>query len=177
VHVEPHEDFDRITAGLEAGQSNPARQMKICTQKFLTRSRAGSMLGFEEEEPMATRAEWQASSMDSKAAETVRTLRQLRDDLGLTQPELARLLGFSTRWVATQEANGARADAGAERQLVEIARLVEALSRVVQPESLRGWFTRPNRAFEGLKPLEVVERGQIDRLWQMIFFLESGVPS
>ncbi len=109
--------------------------------------------------------------------ETARTLRQIRDDLGLTQAELARLLGFSTRWVAAQEASGARADADAVRRLLEIGRLVEALSRVVQPEGLRGWFLRPNAAFQGLKPLEVVERGQIDRLWQMIFFLESGVAS
>jgi len=35
---------------------------------------------------------------------------------------------------------------------------------------------RPNRAFGDLTPLEVIERGQIDRLWRMIFFLESGVP-
>ena len=109
--------------------------------------------------------------------DTVRSLRQIREELGLTQAELARLLGFSTRWVATQEASGIRADAGAERHLLEIARLVEALSRVVQADGLRGWFVRPNAAFQGLKPLEVVERGQIDRLWQMVFFLESGVAS
>jgi hypothetical protein len=35
----------------------------------------------------------------------------------------------------------------------------------------------PNDAFGGLKPLEVIERGEIDRLWNMIFYLESGVPS
>jgi hypothetical protein len=30
-------------------------------------------------------------------------------------------------------------------------------------------------AFGELKPLEVIERGEIDRLWNMIFYLESGV--
>jgi hypothetical protein len=30
---------------------------------------------------------------------------------------------------------------------------------------------------DGLKPLEVIERGEIDRLWNMIFHLESGVTS
>lgn len=114
---------------------------------------------------------------DNGGEATHRTLRQIRDDLGLTQPELARLLGFSTRWVAAQEASGAGVEAGSERRLIEIVRFVEALSRVVQPESIPGWFTRPNPAFQGLKPLEVVERGQIDRLWKMIFFLESGVAS
>lgn len=106
-----------------------------------------------------------------------RTLRQLRDELGLTQAELARLLGFSTRWVAAQEAAEAAADAPLERRITEIDRLHEALCRVVQPEAIKGWLIRPSRAFDGLKPLEVVERGQIDRLWQMVFFLESGVAS
>ena len=102
-------------------------------------------------------------------------LRDIRDRLGLSQAELARLLGFSTRWVATQEA--AAAGMPAERRITEIERLYEALCQVVKPEALKGWLNRPNTAFEGLKPLEVVERGQIDRLWQMIFFLESGVSS
>ena len=104
-----------------------------------------------------------------------RTLRQLRDDLGLNQTELGRLIGFSTRWVAAQEAGGAGVPA--ERRVMEIERLYEALCRVVKPESIKGWLTRPNTAFDGLKPLEVVERGPLDRLWQMIFFLESGVAS
>jgi hypothetical protein len=38
------------------------------------------------------------------------------------------------------------------------------------------WFQQPNPAFDGLKPLEVVERGQIDRIWAMVYHLESGVP-
>jgi hypothetical protein len=29
----------------------------------------------------------------------------------------------------------------------------------------------------GLKPIEVIERGEVDRIWQMIFFLRSGVAS
>jgi DNA-binding transcriptional regulator YiaG len=147
-------------------------------QNFLTRSRKRSTLDLEEGAAMSgKRSERKDPEVNRKEEETARTLRQIRDDLGLTQAELARLLGFSTRWVATQEASGVRADAGTERRLLEIARLVEALSRVVQPEGLRGWFIRPNAAFQGLKPLEVVERGQIDRLWQMVFFLESGVAS
>ena len=33
------------------------------------------------------------------------------------------------------------------------------------------------KVFEGIKPLEVIERGEIDRLWTMIFYLELGVAS
>jgi hypothetical protein len=106
-----------------------------------------------------------------------KTLRQLREDLGLNQAELGRLLGFSTRWIASQEASGATTESSGERRVTEVERLYEALCRVVKPESIKGWLIRPSRAFDGLKPLEVVERGQIDRLWQMVFFLESGVAS
>ena len=28
-----------------------------------------------------------------------------------------------------------------------------------------------------LKPIEVIERGEVDRAWQMIFLLRSGTPS
>jgi transcriptional regulator with XRE-family HTH domain len=111
---------------------------------------------------------------DAEQEQKGRSLRDLREALGLTQAELGRVLGFSTRWVASQEATP---QAPVERRVIELERLYHALSAVVQPESIRGWFTRPSPAFDGLKPMEVVERGQIDRLWQMIFFLESGVAS
>lgn len=104
-----------------------------------------------------------------------RSLRQIRESIGMTQPELARLLGLSTRWVATQEASPA--DALQDRKVAEIVRLLEALSQVVRPKSIRAWLGQPNAAFDGFKPVEVIERGEIDRLWRMIFYLESGVPS
>jgi len=39
------------------------------------------------------------------------------------------------------------------------------------------WLETPNDAFGGLKPLEVIERGEIDRIWQMVHTLRSGVAS
>ncbi len=88
---------------------------------------------------------------------------------------MARLLGLSTRWVAMQEASPV--DALQDRKVAEVVRLLDSLSQVVQPRSIRAWLHGPNPAFDGLKPVEVIERGEIDRLWRMIFYLESGVPS
>jgi hypothetical protein len=34
----------------------------------------------------------------------------------------------------------------------------------------------PNPAFDGSTPLQVIERGESDRLWKMIYALESGDP-
>jgi hypothetical protein len=60
------------------------------------------------------------------------------------------------------------------RQLTEIARLQEALAKVMNAKVIGNWFLEPNPAFDGLKPLEAVERGEIDRIWVMIYELESG---
>ena len=59
----------------------------------------------------------------------------------------------------------------------EIQALQRALVAVMQPDQVSPWLLRPNPAFGGLKPLEVVERGEIHRIWRMVFYLQSGVPS
>jgi len=56
----------------------------------------------------------------------------------------------------------------------ELQRLTTALATLVGNRSLGKWFDTPNPAFSGLKPMEVIERGESDRLWQMIFELKSG---
>ena len=111
-------------------------------------------------------------NQQAAAPSAPRTLKQIRESAGLTQPELARLMGLSTRWVAAQEAAPP-----ADRRVAEVVRLLDSLTQVVKPGAIRGWLAAPNPAFDGLKPIEVVERGEIDRLWQMIFYMESGVAS
>jgi len=51
------------------------------------------------------------------------------------------------------------------------------LAEVIRKEAIAIWLETPNEAFGGLKPVEVVERGEIDRLWRMIYFLGSGTAS
>lgn len=60
---------------------------------------------------------------------------------------------------------------------IERQRLIDALSEIVQEDSLETWMHQPNDAFDGLKPTEAIDRGQSDRLWEMIFNLRSGNPS
>ena len=62
-----------------------------------------------------------------------------------------------------------------EHRLTE--RLATALTEVIDKQALGKWLQTPNSAFQGAKPLEVIERGESDRLWEMIYFLRSGVPS
>ena len=59
----------------------------------------------------------------------------------------------------------------------ELTQFQKRLSKVVKANAIPVWLETPNPAFEGLTPVEIVERGQIDRLWDMIYFLESGTAS
>lgn len=100
----------------------------------------------------------------------------LREKLGLPRKTFSRLTGFSERAIADWEKGKAISEPGL-RRMREIERFQERLAEVVQGDTIPTWLETPNPAFDGLKPLEVIERGEIDRLWNMIFYLESGVAS
>jgi len=100
----------------------------------------------------------------------------LRQVLGLSQPELARLFPVSVRTLQTME-SGAKLTEPQVRRLNELTRLTNALAEVIRREYLGHWLKEPNSAFSGLKAVEVIERGEVDRIWSMIHFLRSGVPS
>ncbi len=100
----------------------------------------------------------------------------LRSRLKLNRDVFARMLPLSTRSLATIE-SGEKPSEAVRRSITELRRIVDALAEVITPETIGQWMTTPNDAFDGLKPLEVIERGEVDRIWQMIFLLRSGVPS
>jgi transcriptional regulator with XRE-family HTH domain len=104
-------------------------------------------------------------------------LSRLRHEMGLNRADFARMVGLSERSVATWE-TGAELKESSLRTIVEIGRLYAKLSQsFASPEQLATWLKTPNKAFGGSQPLQVIERGEIDRLWRMIYFLESGSPS
>jgi DNA-binding transcriptional regulator YiaG len=113
-----------------------------------------------------------------KASASMRTtaVEAVRRKLGLTRKVFSRLTGFSERAIATWEAGG-KPDEPGLRRIRETERFQAKLAEVVRQEEIPEWLETPNDAFGGLKPLEVIERGEIDRLWNMIYYLESGVPS
>jgi transcriptional regulator with XRE-family HTH domain len=107
---------------------------------------------------------------------TARILGNLRTDYGLTHGLLVRLSGYSPRAIANWEA-GAKATEPAARKFTELQRLFAAIANLTQdPHAVVAWMQEPNSAFDGSTPLQVIERGETDRLWRMIYSLESGEP-
>jgi transcriptional regulator with XRE-family HTH domain len=103
-------------------------------------------------------------------------LAQVRQRLGITRSKFSRMTGLSERTLATLESGKKIREAGL-RRLREMDRLRDRLACVMKPEFIPQWLEAPNESFGGLKPLEVLERGEIDRIWALLFHLESGTPT
>jgi DNA-binding transcriptional regulator YiaG len=94
---------------------------------------------------------------------------------GVSQDTFSRLAGFSPRAIANW-AQGRKPSTSTERRLNELTRLFAALEKLVEPAAIGPWLKEPNPAFDGSTPVQVIERGDADRLWRMIYELESGEP-
>ncbi len=98
---------------------------------------------------------------------------QLRQKFGFSRPVFARLIPISERSLAEIE-KGNIANEAVNRSLAQLQRLFKAMEEVIDTASIGSWLMAPNPAFDGLKPMEVIERGEVDRIWQMIYQLRSG---
>ena len=100
---------------------------------------------------------------------------ELRSRLDMARDNFGRLVDVSVRTIAAVESTQKKVKK-LQRNYVEVARLCDALSEVVDESCLRDWFLTSNDALDGFKPLEIIERGEIDRLWDMVYRLRSGIP-
>lgn len=108
---------------------------------------------------------------------TDRIIRGLREDFGVNQSMMVRLSGYSPRSIISWS-KGTKATKPAAIKFTELSRLFEALADLTQNrEEVTAWLETPNEAFDGSTPLQIIERGESDRLWRMIYFLRSGEPS
>jgi transcriptional regulator with XRE-family HTH domain len=100
----------------------------------------------------------------------------VRTRLGLSQEELARVTGYSVRAVAGWEA-GKKLSGAARQKVVETDRLRAALAEIIPGAKVGDWLRTPNPAFEGQSPIQVIERGEADRIWRMITQIDSAVAN
>jgi hypothetical protein len=97
----------------------------------------------------------------------------LAKDAGMNYDMLARALSVSRRSISGWLS-------GLERERInrvrinEFGRLVSELRTVVKPQILKTWWGQPVENFGGSTPLQVLERGETDRLWRMIWEIREG---
>jgi DNA-binding transcriptional regulator YiaG len=116
-----------------------------------------------------------AGQLLAEVADQSADVRALCETYKLKREELGRLTGFSLRALA-EWAAGKLPSQPARRRLQEVRRLLDALAQIVKPESIPAWLHQRNPAFDHLTPLQVIELGEMDRLWAMVHDLASGQP-
>ncbi len=85
------------------------------------------------------------------------------------------MTGFSIRAVA-EWAAGKSPSTPAKRVFSEMDRLLDGLSRLMKAREVGRWLKEANPAFDGSSPAQLIERGETDRLWRMLYQVESGEP-
>ena len=100
-------------------------------------------------------------------------LRDRRHRYGLSQALLSRLLDVSLRTLSGAESADA-VPPRMQRSVTQAVRLFDALGEAMQPAFVGRWLEQPNEMLGDLKPLEAIERGQIDLVWQVVQGLGSG---
>lgn len=109
------------------------------------------------------------------ARDQAELMRLYDDTFKLTQPMLLQLTGLSLP-SRTKLRQCRPASKKQKKALIELDRLLTALSRIMQPTDIGPWFGRPNPAFDERSPLHLVQAGEKDRIWRMLYDLSSGQP-
>ena len=102
-------------------------------------------------------------------------IKEFCEAYAVTQDTFTRLAGFSPRAVA-HWVQGRRPSTSNGRRLAEMKRIFAALEELLAKEAIGPWLKESNPAFDGSTPLQVIERGESDRIWRMIYELQSGEP-
>ncbi|PZR77374.1 MAG: hypothetical protein DLM52_04665 [Chthoniobacterales bacterium] len=102
-------------------------------------------------------------------------VRKLSRTYNLSNEAVSRVTGASPRTVSYWNA-GTPPQRSSAQKIREVTRLFDALADIIKAKAIGRWLQQPNKAFDGSTPLQVIERGETDRLWRMIWHLREGNP-
>jgi DNA-binding transcriptional regulator YiaG len=105
----------------------------------------------------------------------VADIRKLSRAYNLSNETVSRVTGASPRTVSYWNA-GTPPQRSSAQKIREVTRLFDALAGLIKAKAIGPWLQQPNQAFDGSTPLQVIERGETDRLWRMIWHLREGNP-
>lgn len=103
--------------------------------------------------------------------------REIRRMLGVNQQDFSRMAGLSVRNISDIETGKKRPTPQDLRRINELGRLRKNLAAIMKAAFISQWLQQPVDGFGGLKPIEVIERGEIDRIWRMIYHIQGGALS
>lgn len=100
----------------------------------------------------------------------------LADEI-LESPDVARVVGTSTRTVARWQNAASVPRRGSEERLLELKAVVDLLRRVLREEPARLWIRSPNPDLDYEKPIDLVQRGEYRRVIGAVLAMAEGVTA
>jgi ribosome-binding protein aMBF1 (putative translation factor) len=97
--------------------------------------------------------------------------------LGLDSNILASCLAVNPKSVQRWQAGRAKPNAASLRALDKLDAIYQLAARLLKNDALNPWFQSPNETLGGERPLELLSRGELDQVRNVLGMLESGVYS
>lgn len=103
------------------------------------------------------------------------TITYLQRCLGISDHELAAIVGATPRSVARWRDDAALPQRAARRRIGDLVGLCERLLSTFEADDVQGWLRGENRALGGLRPIEAVRAGRLDRVHDALEVIDSGI--
>lgn len=98
-------------------------------------------------------------------------------ELGLETKTLASCLAVNPKTIERWQKESAEPNEAAGRMLEKLEALYEIAVRLFKKDSRRSWFYTPNETLGGESPMEVLGRGELDQVKNVLGMLEWGIYS
>jgi len=100
-------------------------------------------------------------------------LQRWRRQIKISRPVYAKLSDCSARTLATVEGKN-RLSLKKLRKISETLSLLTALCEIMEPQNVSSWLQQPNEWFDGCTPMQAVDEGKIDKVWELIYHTREG---
>lgn len=105
----------------------------------------------------------------------VRTIEQITGDFSISIETLARFLNTTSRTVMRWKKEGVNPSSHHRERLEKIAYIDRRLRQVLKPDAIERWLRAYNDSLGGKRPVDLLAKGQYDRLLSAIAQLEEGI--
>jgi hypothetical protein len=103
------------------------------------------------------------------------TIEQITADFSISIETLARFLNTTSRTVMRWKREGVEPSIHHRQRLEKIAYIDRRLRRVLKPEAIERWLHAYNDSLGGKRPVDLLAKGQYEKLLSAIAELEEGV--
>jgi uncharacterized protein (DUF2384 family) len=98
---------------------------------------------------------------------------RIHDYAHLSDVQIGRAVGAAPSTVRDWFAKRSSPTGSRAERVAELAEIVDRLGRVMQPDYIPVWLSKPIEALDDRKPLELIARGDARRVARVVSGLES----